>query len=280
MLAFAIGAGIFFLVWGIVREGGDSAPWIPAGLVFSGFMVISVLGREVVLRRRRDRRVALERTFERQLADVQSLLGEQRPAEKFSLERHDRMISEIRLKSEAAEAFGMIAAAHKEVLELCSAYLAVNEREMPRIAIGSPRLAAFGKGRDFVGRLHRRHMMQWAEIESRGLAARASLKASATEKLELMRLGIAVIDTALADYPSEAPLLESRQVLAETLVSIQVGEYVENAERAVFKGDFVTARSSYRDALFYLGRDGISNPERERAAERIRQAIDRLSIHR
>jgi hypothetical protein len=278
VLSFAIGAGIFFLIWGSLREGGDPAPWIPAGVAFSGFIVVSVIGREVILRRVRNRRIAIQRAFDRQLADVQSLIGEQpRRTEKLTLERNESMLREIRRKSEAADAFASIAAAHREVFELCAAYLVVNDRELPTVAAGSPRLPALGKGRDYASRLHRIHLMQWAQIESRDLARQAASKANGPEKFELTNRAIRVVETALSHYPTEPALLESRDLLSETMISLKVADFVEDAERAAFKGDYAAARSSYRDALFYLGRDGVSTDERERAAEQIRSALDRLA---
>ena len=48
------------------------------------------------------------------------------------------------------------------------------------------------------------------------------------------------------------------------------------AERAAFKGDYAKARSLYRDALFYLGRDNIHNEDREQAAAFINTEIEKL----
>ncbi len=85
-----------------------------------------------------------------------------------------------------------------------------------------------------------------------------------------------VIDSALGFYPAERSLLESREVVVELIASIKVAHWVERAERAAFKGDYKEARSHYRDALFYLGRDNISSEDREIAASRINAEIERL----
>jgi len=276
VLAFAIGAGIFFLTWGVLIDEGDNAPWIPAGIAFSGFMVVSVLGREVVLRKIRNRRLALQRTFDKQLADVQSIIGETRRTEKLTLERNERMIEEIRRKSAAADAFGSIAAAQREVFELCAAYLSLNDRELPTVGIGSPRLAALAKGRERVARLHRTHMLQWAQIEARDLARDAATKSVVADKVELTNRALNVVDIALGFYPNEASLRDSRELLAETIVSIRVAGFVESAERAVFRGDYAEARSDYRDALYYLGRDGVTSVERQQVADRIHTELSRI----
>ena len=76
--------------------------------------------------------------------------------------------------------------------------------------------------------------------------------------------------------PSKRSLLESRTLLAELALSIHVANLVEQAERAVDEGAFPQARIYYRDALMSLGQENVSTPERDRAAQHIRDAMDRL----
>ena len=87
-----------------------------------------------------------------------------------------------------------------------------------------------------------------------------------------------VIDSALNSYPQEQDLLESREVLLEMIVSINVSGWIERAERAAFKGDNLKAKSLYRDALFYLGRDNIDSSWRDEIAIRIDKAIGDIDL--
>jgi len=87
-----------------------------------------------------------------------------------------------------------------------------------------------------------------------------------------------VIESALESYPSEPSLLQSKELLQDMVVSIKVSDWVEKAERAEFEQDYAKARSHYRDALFYLGRDNIQSDGREEAAARINVEIERLRI--
>ena len=62
------------------------------------------------------------------------------------------------------------------------------------------------------------------------------------------------------------------------VVSIKVSHWAEKAERAAFKGNYEQAKGLYNDALFYLGRDKVQNPDRERVAMQIREEIERIHL--
>ena len=51
VLAFAIAVAAFFLVWGILQDGGDEMPWATAGVSASLILIGSVILRELILRR-------------------------------------------------------------------------------------------------------------------------------------------------------------------------------------------------------------------------------------
>lgn len=167
-------------------------------------------------------------------------------------------------------------AGHREVFELCREYLHKIEDELKSVSAGSPRLAALLKGRTSASEYHRYHMLKWAEIESRTLTAEATNRINTNEKIEAAQNAMNVIETALASYPAETSLRESRELLGEMVVSIKVSHWFERAERAAFKGDYAKAKSLYRDALFYLGRDNVQNEDREQAAALINAEIEKL----
>ena len=276
VLAAAVSLAFFFLVWGILHDGGDETPWITAGVGASIVLIGAVILREIILRRARNRYVLFERSFDRQLNDVLSRLGNERNSDKLTVERNADLLREIKKKSDAAKVLGRLAVVHREVFELCDEYLVRNERELRFIGTGSPRLGPLRKGKDSVGRYHRFHLLRWAEIESTSLTLDAKNRAEVSEKVEAAQSAINVIETALDFYPNEHSLLESREVLQELLASIKVSHWVEKAEIASFRGDYKQARSLYRDALFYLGRDNIISDARDMAAAKINAEIDKL----
>ncbi len=276
VLAFAIGLAFFFLMWGILHDGGDETPWITAGIGFSILIVGAVILRELILRRTRNRYLAQERQFDRQLVEVYNRISDGNRPEKLTLERNDRLISDIKRKSDAAKVLNRFADAHREVFEICDQYLLINKRETRTVGPGSPRLKALRKGKASVSRYHRFHLLQWAQIETRNITQDVAGLHKTSEKVAALQNALAVIDASLEFYPDELSLIESHSVLSEMLTSVRVSHFVEKAERAAFKGEHKQAISQYRDALFYLGRDNIRSDQRDGAAERINFEIDRL----
>ena len=276
VLAAAVAIAFFFLVWGILHDGGDETPWVTAGIGASIILSGAVILRELVLRRARNRYLSEQRHFDRQLRQVYSRIESDRHSDKLTIEQNAEMLRNIERKSRAARTLGKFSAVHREVFELCGEYLGRNELELQNIGTGSPRLGPLRKSRDGVVQNHRFHLMKWAEIESRELTHEAKNRVVLAEKVEAAQSAINVIDAALAYYPNERDLLESRDVVLEMITSIKVSHWVEEAERAAFKGDYNEARSHYRDALFYLGRENVGSEDRTILAEKINREIERL----
>lgn len=275
-LTMAVVIAFFFLVWGILHDGGDETPWISAGIGASAILFGAVVLRELIMRRARNRYVRAQRSFDRELREVYSRLGNERDAEKLTLGQNEAILNDIAKKSSAARTLGKFSAAHREVFELCGDYLSRNKRELAMIGTGSPRLVPLRKSRERVAEYHRYHVLQWAEIEARELTQDAKSRSKLSEKVESAQAAMNVIDSALGFYPTERSLLESREVVVELIASIKVAHWIERAERAAFKGEYKEARNHYRDALFYLGRDNISSEDRDLAANRINAEIERL----
>ena len=261
ILSVAVTIGFFFLLWGILNDGREEAPWIPAGLGAAILLGSAVIAREVILRRARNRFLASERRLDHSVRGITSKLHESAPP-KLTLERNAALLHEIARKSEAAKILGRFAEGHREVFELCSEYLAAVARELPNVGAGSPRIAALRRGSDVAERYHYFHMLQWAEIESRALTQEASKHDKISTKLESAQAALGVVEYALESYPQENALLDSQRLLLELVASIRVTDLVERAERADFKGNHKRALDLYQDALFFLNRNG-PHPEPE-----------------
>jgi len=272
LLAVGISAAFFALVWGVLNAEGVDAPWLTAamsaGIIFLG----AVLLREVVFRRARARLLRQERS-----AAGRAAASDSRSLHKLTLEQNAAVLAEIQQKSDAANVLNNLAAGHREVFEVCAEYLRRNEHELKTVSPSSPRLTALLKGRSAVSDFHRYHMLKWAEIEARTLAEAAKNGRDSNERRASAQRAIGVVETALDNYPSDESLLASHALLKELEVSIDVTEWVEQAERAVFDSDHAAARKHYREALFHLGRDGIQTPERDQAAARVNLALERVA---
>jgi hypothetical protein len=276
VLAIAVTIAFFFLAWGILNEGKDDTPWIPAGISASVVLIGAVILREVILRKARNRYLSAQKKLDHNLNNIGLHGRSNQNANKLSIEKNAAIIKEIEKKSEAARILGKLPEGHLEVFEMCDEYLRVNKKELETVGIGSPRLAALRRGKERVQDLHRFHLLVWAEIESRGLTLEAKNRVTISEKLETAQRALTVLDSALQFYPGETKLVESADALREFVASIKISHWVEQAERSAFKGNYKRAISHYRDALFFLARENIQTEEKEFIAEKINSEITKL----
>lgn len=253
-------------------------PWVGAGVAASFILGGAVFLREVVLRKARNRYISAQRRLDNNIAKLPILnQGAQNP-NKLTLEKNAEIIKQIKQKSEAAKVLGKLANGHYEVFEICNEYLLLNKDELLRVAVGSPRIAALRRGREIVKALHRFHLLEWAEIESRSLTLSAKNNATINERLEASQKALDVIHTALQFYPQELRLIKSEAALTEFIASIKVSHWIEQAERSVFKGQYKKAVDHYSDALFYLGRDQVQNEERQLIEQKITAEIEKIRV--
>jgi len=272
VMAGAICAAVFFLMWGVLHDSGDEMPWITAGVASSIMMAAAVIVREFVMRRTGLRLV------QPQDAHVSNRLRSRDsiPSGKLTIEDNAAILREIRQKSDAANVLSRFSAGHREVFELCGEYISRNEEELKTMSPGSPRLVPLLRGRTAATDLHRSHLLKWAEIEARNLTAEARSHVQTPEKVRATQNALEVIESALSAYPNEKPLLESRAVLEDFIVSIRISVLMEAAERSAFDGHYTQAIGHYREALFELGRGNVDGPARANAAERINIEIEKL----
>ncbi len=275
MMAVALSAAMFFIVWGILNDSLVEAPHITSGVSASIFLFGSVVLREIIMRRARNRLIREQRRLERNFASPSVHAGDSR---KLTIERNTAILEDIKRKSDAARVLGKFSAGHREVFELCGNYILQNDSELKTVNASSPRLSPLLKGRTLANELHRFHMLKWAEIEVTSLTTDARNRAAPEEKIESARGALDVIEESLEFYPSERSLLQSRELLQDLLVSIKISNWIEQAERAAFKKDYTLAKSLYRDALFDLGRDNVNSVAREAAALKINGEIDRIRL--
>ena len=266
VLAVAVALVFFFVVWGILDDIDDMrAPWQTAGVGASILLVGAVVLREMILRR--------THAYIRQPAPPRIS-----DPNKLTIERASAILAEIRRKSDAANVLDRMASGHREVYEMCAAFVQRIDSELATVQAGSPRLAALLRSRNKVSDLHRTHMLRWTEVEAQTLSNDARTSIEPSERVRAAREALAIVERSLEAYPAERALIESRALLNELVVSVQVANAVEAAESALLGGDGLTARRLYDEALARLEGGTGDRLERRRAADRIRQAIDRLSF--
>ena len=274
ILAAAVIIAFFFLIWGILHEGSEDAPWIPAGIGAGIVLTGAVFLREIVLRNARRRFLLAQKRLDYNLQNISA-----KPAQnsnKLTLEQNAVIIEEINRKSEAAKILGKLPDGHLEVFEICNEYLLRNERELQTAGVGSPRIAALRRSREKIKGLHKFHLLTWAEIESRSLTQEAKNRVTISEKVETAQKALSILESALHFYPKESRLFESADLIREYIVSIKISHLFEAAEKAAFKGNNKRAISIYRDALFLLARDNAQTEKTQLIAEKINGAINKL----
>ena len=276
ILAASFAIAFFFLVWGILNDGQDDTPWIPAGIGAAIILSSAVILREIVLRDRRNRFLASQRQIDQSVRGI-AQRAQARDPEKLTLERNAAILREISRKSEAAKVLARFAEGHRDVFELCEEYLGVVRKELPKVAAGSPRLVALLRGTEVASKYHYYHMLQWAEIESRGLTKEAGKRDKISEKLDSAQSALGVVEFALQSYPDDPALLDSQKVLLDLVTSIKIKDLMGKAERSAFKGNHRRALSLYQDALFFLQREhpGIESE----LVDHINEEISRLRVH-
>ncbi|HLM60439.1 MAG TPA: hypothetical protein VK308_06535, partial [Pyrinomonadaceae bacterium] len=251
-------------------------PWMVAGIGASLVLGSAVVMREIFLRKARNRYLLAERKLDYNIRNFPIPPRSQIEENKLTLEKNAAIVKNIQKKSQAARVLGKISSGHLEVFEICNEYLSITERQMETIKAGSPRIAGIRRGREIVGELHRFHLLSWAEIESRILTQKAKNYATISEKLNTAQEALTILDSALQFYPNEPQLTESESALKDFIASIKVSHWIEQAERAAFKGNYKRAVSLYRDALFFLAREDVKTDEREAIAGKINFEIESL----
>lgn len=276
ILAAAAAIAFFFFIWWILHEGGEEIPYIPAGIGASVVLGSAVFVREVILRRARKRFLQTQKMLDHNLNRAGNFTAGQNSRKKLSIKQNAALVEEIKRKSEAALILDKFSEGHWEVFELCNRYLHQNKMELANVGVGSPRLAALRKGRETVKEVHKLHLLNWAEIESRANVSAAKNQLAIAEKLEHTQKALNVLDKALEFYPRERQILESIEAVKEFGSSLKVSHLIESAEKAAFKGDKAEAVNLYRDALFFLHKEHFQTAERRIIEENIIAEIEKI----
>lgn len=232
--------------------------------------------REIILRQRRNNLLLAQERLDYNLNNVYRQKQNLSDENKLTLEKNATVLKEIAQKSEAANLLGKLPEAHWEVFELCDQYLHRSEKELETVRAGSPRLTALSRSREKVRNLHKFHLLAWSSAESRSLIQEAQTSVTISKKLEIATKALNILDSAIQFYPGEQSLLESASAVNEFIATAKISHWIEQAEKAAFKGNYKRAINHYRDALFYLARQNIRSSERDLIAEKINLEIGKL----
>ena len=261
----------------MLHTSGDEAPWVPAGLAASVVMLVAVAAREVIMRRAWTRYILEQDRRGMHVSDARGTPRHQAQSNGGrSTKLHTFALRELQKQSAEAEAAGSLPSLHLETYHSCRDYLASTEDALRSTGVNSQSLAALRAGQERVRALQKHHLLTWASGSSRALTFEAQRRVTVADKIEMATRALDVIDSALKVYPDEPELHQSVNAIREYIASVKVAHWVELAERATFKGQYRRAIDRYRDALFYLSRENMSELTRSESAERITREIDLL----
>lgn len=252
-LVSGVVVGVFFLTWGILNDGREE-PWIIAGVLASVTMIAAVAVREVIFRLRQKNVYLDQKRLDTSFTLHNSLRGSE-SVEKLTIEQNKALLNEIKKRSEAAEIFGDQAENHRQVFLLCDEYLSIVQSQLSNVAVGSPRLAPLTIGRRSVERIHRHHMLRWAEIEVTKSTNMARDRVSVEHKLEDAHKALNIVATASLKYPHESVLNESKEVLTDLVRSLTFGQMMSEAEEFEAASDPENAKDIYHTIIQMLDED-------------------------
>jgi hypothetical protein len=265
----AIAIALFFGVWWM-----DDAAWVPAGLAALVVLLIFFSAREVVMRRAWTRYLLEQDSREHTGKESSRKSGSSNSV--HSSGAYVAALRSLQKQSTDADAAGVPPESHLELFHLCQEYVANTDEALHSNSLSAEGRLALRAGQEKVRSLQKHHLLTWARDASRAQTHEAQQRARTSDKIETANRALDCIDTALKAYPGEAELEASKVAIREFIASVKVAHWVELAERSAFKGHYRRAIERYKDALFYLNRETVSDEVREAGAERIIREIDLL----
>lgn len=271
LIGAVLGAVLLFLaLWWLLVTSGDEAPWLPAGLITAVFLLIALSAREVLMRRAWTRYLLEHGTKPHSSRRSSKSSSHKRT---FSLSVYSAALRAIQKQSTAADRPNTSPDTHLDVALMCQDFLAGSEDVVRSGNFGSEKSITLKAGQERVRALHRHHLLIWARDQSRLLTHEAQQKARVAEKVETANKALECIDSALAMYPTEVELNESKTAIKEFIASVRVAHWMELAERSAFKGQYRRAIERYKDALFYLNDEAVKDDVRASGKDRIEREI-------
>lgn len=279
LIALTASLSLFFIVWGLLHDGGEGreTSWIPAGIAAFIIMFIAVIAREVVLRRVRTQYLLKYDQFGAPLPPPAAHSKPKVKSKKFTLEENAAALVLIQRLSDEANSSVATAEKHLEAFKACQEYLEIAESELNKVHLSSPRLPALKNGQEGVKVLHKHHLLNWAAEETRRMTREAAVMLTLDEKIESANKALETLNFALQFYPQDEQLLDSLIAVREFINSLRIADWIENAERAAFKGNYPQAIDLYQDALFYLQRETLFDSlEHDSTVQKLNEEIDKL----
>jgi hypothetical protein len=275
-VAGGLSLALFWAIWLLLHTDGDEAPWIPAGLAAGFVILIAAAAREIMMRRAWAR-YAREMELVMGAGDASRAAVKLKPAASRSgMQAQVAALRGLQQRLAELDAAGTPPEAHLEAYRLCEQYLAGAEEALRAPGGAAEMRVALRSGQERVRALQRKHLLAWARGETTRLTQEAQRRVRLSDRVETAQRALEVLGDALKVYPEEQGLRDSAVAVRDFIASVKVGQWVEMAERAAFRGKYARAVARYCDALFYLSRADMGEDARAEAATRIQREIEML----
>jgi hypothetical protein len=266
---------IFSVVWGILSEGEEELSWLSAIIIALSFSFSGVFLREVLLKNVRKRYLINQKRLDDNLANLRIPHKTDFRDGKLTIEKNTEIIAKIKQMSEAVKVLSHLPEGHYEVFQTCNEYLSLNNKELKAVGAGSPRIVVLIKSRKLIQRMHKFHLLKWAEIQSRLLTSQANQKVKAADKIAKAEKALNVLESALQFYSDETQLIDSRDAVNKFIVSINISHLIEQARQSTVEFEYEDAINFYQEALILLSKEDAAD-DRRHLTDNINQEVEKI----
>jgi hypothetical protein len=275
-VAGGLALALFWAIWFLLRADGEDAPWFASGLAAGSVILIAAAAREVVMRRAWARYAREMEMLMGTRGEAASSAVKPKPASRPGMQAQVAALRNLQQHLSELDAASTPPEAHLEAYKLCEQYLAGADEALRAPGGAAEMRVALRSGQERVRALRRKHLLAWARGEARRLTQEAQRRVRLSDRIETAQRALEVLGEALKVYPEERELRDSALAVRNFIASVKVGQWVEMAERAAFRGRYARAVARYSDALFYLSRADMGEEARAEAATRIQREIEML----
>ena len=276
-VAGGLALALFWAIWFLLRTEGDETPWFPAGLAAGFVILIAAAAREIVMRRAWARYAReMEMVMGARDAPTAAVKSKSKPASRSGMQAQVAALRGLQQHLAELDSGVTPPEAHLEAYKLCEQYLAGADDALRAPGGAAEMRVALRSGQERVRALQRKHLLAWARGEATRLTQEAQRRVRLSDRVETALRALEVLGDALKLYPGEQELRDSAVAVRDFIASVKVGQWVEMAERAAFRGKYARAVARYSDALFYLSRADMGAEARAEAAARIQREIEML----
>jgi len=266
---------IFFVVWGVFSEGEEEFSWLSAIIIALSFSISGVFLREIFLKNVRKRYLLNQKRLDDNLANLKIPRKTDFRDGKLTIEKNTKIIAKIKQMSEAVKVLSHLPEGHYEVFQACNEYLSLNNKELKTVGAGSPRIAVLIKSRKLIQKMHKFHLLKWAEIQSLLLTSQANQKLLAADKIAKAEKALNVLESALRFYSDETQLIDSRNAVNKFIVSINISYLIEQARQSTAAFEYEQAINFYQEALFLLSREDEA-VDKQHLTDNINQEVEKI----